>query len=93
MGIAETLSNTFDATSITIILSISIVLTAICLWLINRDAKKYKPFRDTLSKGTKVFTSTTQTGFHGVVTNIDDEFVTIETKVRKHQVYPESNKK
>lgn len=90
----ESFNTTFCGWAVwVLILGVSVGLTGICLWLINRDTKKYKPFRDTLSNGTKVFASTSQTGFDGVVTNIDDEYVTIETKVRKHRVYPESNKK
>lgn len=92
MSITETLSNAFDAQAVIIIVCVSIWLTGTCMWLINRDAKKYKPFRDKLAKGTKVFASSTQTGFHGVVTSVDGEFVTIETKVRRHRVYPESKK-
>jgi preprotein translocase subunit YajC len=90
----ESFTTTFCGWAVwTLILGVSVVFAGICLWLISSDTKKYKGFRESLSKGTKVFASTAQTGFNGVVTNIDDEFVTIETKIRRHRVYPESNKK
>jgi preprotein translocase subunit YajC len=61
-------------------------------YLICRDENKHKDFRKNISVGDEAFITHLQSrnGFDGIVTKVDEEFVTIETKVRKHLIYPKT---
>jgi preprotein translocase subunit YajC len=86
------LTKIFTPEMIISVVILSIILTGLAMLVIWLDTKKYKTFRKDVNKGDEVYASITSGGYDGIVTNIDEEWVTIESKVRKHRIYPKTKK-
>lgn len=88
----EDLAKIFTVDTIISIIAISLILTMCVYMMLRYDTKKYSKFREGVSIGDEITSATSQNVIHGVVTDIDDEWITIETKVRRHRIYPKTKK-
>ncbi len=70
------------------------MLVFICLAAITafKNEKKAITFRKELNATDKVIVKIMSGSFEGQVASVDNEFVTVVTKVRKHLVYPDNKK-
>jgi len=86
----EDLAKIFTLDVIVSILVISCIFAMCAYMMIKYDTKRYKTFRDNIASGSEVMGISSYNSIEGIVTNVDDEWITVETKFRRHRIYPKS---